>query len=288
MNLLSYLNEIQKAVDYIENNLRSDLTIAEVAHQVNFSAHHFHRIFKTFVGESLGDYIRRRRLTNAAQLLRDNNYRIIDIASEYGFSSQESFTRAFQKMFGVTPGQYRRKNERLLLKEKPRLTSSILKHLEGGSFMKPRIVEKPSFTVVGLKCTSTLKENHIPELWNEFIPRIREIQNQANQNVTIGLCEFCMNPYDDEFTYMACTPVINVKEVPDGMEVKTVSAQKYVVVTHKGSVETLGDAYDYIYAIWLPKSGYELAEADDFEWYDERFLGPDHEESEVDIYVPIQ
>ncbi|WP_390627901.1 GyrI-like domain-containing protein [Bacillus litorisediminis] len=62
---------------------------------------------------------------------------------------------------------------------------------------------------------------------------------------------------------------------------------KYVVATHKGRLDTLGDTFDYIYAIWLPKSDYELAEAHDFEIYDECFLGPDHEQSEVDVYIPI-
>jgi AraC family transcriptional regulator len=288
VKILSYLKQIQRAVDYIEENLSNELSITEISQQVNFSMYHFHRIFQSFVGESLTEYIRRRRLTAAAHLLRNTNLRIIDIASEYGFNSQEAFTRAFKKMFGITPGMYRRQKQRLLLKEKPRLTISMLKHFEGGLLMEPRIVIKEGFTVVGMKCSTTLKNNKVPQLWDEFLSRIHEIKNRSDDKVAMGISEFCKNPHDEEFTYVACVPVMRIDEIPEGMVVKTVPRNKYVVVTHKGSLETLGNAYDFIYATWLPKSGYELAEADDFEVYDERFLGPEDEKSEIDIYVPIK
>ncbi len=288
MKSLSYLKEVQRAVDYIEKNLCNELSITEISKQVNFSMYHFHRIFQSFVGESLSEYIRRRRLTAAAHSLRNTNLRIIDIASEYGFNSQESFTRAFQKMFGITPGLYRKQKQRLLLKEKPRLTISMLKQFEEGLLMEPRIVIKEGFTVVGMKCSTTLKNNKIPQLWDEFLLRIHEIKNRSDDKVAMGISEFCKNPNDEEFTYFACVPVTRIDEIPEGMVIKTVPANKYVVVTHKGSLETLGNTYDFIYATWLPKSGHELAEADDFEVYDERFLGPEDEKSEIDIYIPIK
>jgi AraC family transcriptional regulator len=284
---VEYLKKVQTAIDFIEDNLHNELTLNEIAYKVHFSMHHFHRIFHSFVGESLTEYIRRRRLTKAAHLLRNTQSRILDIAFVSGFNSQEAFTRAFQNMFDITPGQYRNQKQRLLLKEKPRITLSLLVQLEGGLQMHTRIVEKDAMTVIGLPCLTTLKENKIPQLWNKFNQRKQEIKQRVDQHIVMGISEFSSNPYDNPFTYLACVPVKEVLDIPKGMVTKTIPSMKYVVTTHKGRLDTLGDTFDYIYAIWLPKSDYELAEAHDFEIYDERFLGPDHEQSEVDVYIPI-
>jgi len=153
--------------------------------------------------------------------------------------------------------------------------------------MEPKIVFKERFTVVGMQCTTTLKNNKIPQLWDEFLLRIHEIKNRTEGHVTLGISEFCKNPYDEEFTYFACVPVTEIDDIPEGMVAKTVPSNYYAVVTHKGRLETLGHVFDYIYDVWLPQSDYEIAKADDFELYDERFIGPEDEKSEVDIYVSI-
>lgn len=153
--------------------------------------------------------------------------------------------------------------------------------------MEPKIVFKEEFTVVGMKCSTTLKNNKIPQLWDEFLLRIHEIKNRSDDKITLGVSEFCKNPHDEEFTYFACVPVTKIDEIPEGMVAKTIPANYYAVVTHKGSLDTLGHVYDYVYDDWLPQSDYELAKSDDFEVYDERFLGPEDENSEVDIYISI-
>lgn len=63
---------------------------------------------------------------------------------------------------------------------------------------------------------------------------------------------------------------------------------KYAKFVHRGSIETLLETYRYIWGVWFPKSGYELADRDDFERYTDKFLGPFHEGSEILIYFPIR
>ncbi|MBO8163903.1 MAG: GyrI-like domain-containing protein [Brevibacillus sp.] len=148
---------------------------------------------------------------------------------------------------------------------------------------------KDAFTVVGLTCSTTLNESKIPALWEEFTSRVGEIKNRISPNIMLGISEFSANPEHEAFTYMACVLVNNVDEIPEGMLCKTIPKREYVVVTHKGKVETLGGTIDFIYDTWLPKSEYALMESEDFEVYeDERFMGADNEESEVDIFIPIQ
>ncbi|WP_161785195.1 GyrI-like domain-containing protein [Brevibacillus borstelensis] len=141
---------------------------------------------------------------------------------------------------------------------------------------------------VGRADAATLASNRVPALWEEFLRRVNEIHDRTSPNISMGISEFSQNHLDEEFVCMACVPVNRFASIPEGMVCKTIPTMQYVVVTHKGKLPTLGNAFDYIYTTWLPNSGYDLVEADDFEVYGERFLGPENEDSEVDIYIPIK
>ena len=99
---------IQKTIHWIESHLHEQISTNDIDEVTGFSKYHFHRIFQTSVGMSVSEYIRMRRLANAASTLLNTDERIIDIAFYYQFESQESFTRAFKKKYGLPPGQYRK------------------------------------------------------------------------------------------------------------------------------------------------------------------------------------
>ncbi|MBN6188281.1 helix-turn-helix domain-containing protein [Aneurinibacillus sp. BA2021] len=99
---------IKKIILYVEENLHEPLTLENIAAQSNFSKYHFHRIFQSTVGMKVTEYVRLRRLANASSALLYTSERILDIALYYQFESQESFTRAFKKIYKLPPGKYRR------------------------------------------------------------------------------------------------------------------------------------------------------------------------------------
>lgn len=103
-----YKEMIKKAIEYIENHLHEELTTERVAFHGAVSMYHFHRIFQSYIGMSVTDYVRKRRLTHAAQALVSTERAVIDIAVQNGFSSQEAFTRAFKRMFQLPPKKYRK------------------------------------------------------------------------------------------------------------------------------------------------------------------------------------
>lgn len=105
---MDHIDRVGAALDYIEEHLREDISLEEIARQAHSSLFWFHRVFALLVGDSLGEYLRKRRLNCAAVELVTTDQRIIDIAVKYGFSSHEAFTRAFSAHFGITPSQYRR------------------------------------------------------------------------------------------------------------------------------------------------------------------------------------
>lgn len=104
MDLLKSMN---RALQYIEENLTHDIDFKEAAKLAFCSEYHFKRMFSFLAGISLSEYIRRRRLTLAAFELKDSHAKVIDIAIKYGYNSPDSFTRAFQNLHGVNPSKAR-------------------------------------------------------------------------------------------------------------------------------------------------------------------------------------
>ncbi|MEK5416624.1 MULTISPECIES: helix-turn-helix domain-containing protein [Paenibacillus] len=117
---------IHNSIEFIENHLEEELNLDRIAKEAGFSKYHFHRLFQKYVGKSLAEYIRSRRLSSAAQLLLYSEERILDIALLYGFDSQEAFTRAFKGLYALPPAQYR-SQIKLLIQEREELTMSEIK-----------------------------------------------------------------------------------------------------------------------------------------------------------------
>ncbi|MGE5654502.1 MAG: helix-turn-helix transcriptional regulator [Bacillota bacterium] len=105
---MEHVQATRIALDYIERNLREEIRVDDLARAVHFSSSHFPVIFAKVVGCTVAEYIRRRRLAYAAWDLALSSKRILDIALEYRFESQEVFTRAFKRRYGITPGFFRR------------------------------------------------------------------------------------------------------------------------------------------------------------------------------------
>lgn len=99
-----YLRQLQRSLSFIEAHLGEELRIQAIARHAGMSMWHFQRIFSAALGQPLMDYVRRRRLSRAMEVLCSRREGILDIALDSGFRSQEAFTRAFKAMFGVTPG----------------------------------------------------------------------------------------------------------------------------------------------------------------------------------------
>ena len=285
---MSYLAKIQRSIDFIEDHLQEDLSLVQVAKVVAFSPYHFHYVFGTTVGESFKDYIRKRRLTEAAHVLRRTDRGILDIAIDYGFESQESFTRAFKKMFRINPGAYRKAQRIPRYFEKKKISLNELEHRMKGIVLKQKTVNLPEFYVVGLEYIGT-NENlgNITKTWDQFSQRINEVSNRIDPGISFGYCYSTPEMVQEEkMRYVASVKVKDLSSIPEGMVGVKIPAQSYSVFTHKGPIDKIKESYNYIYSAWFPKSGMEPADGPDFEFYDNRFeFGA--ESSELDIYVPV-
>lgn len=102
---------IWRSIEYIESHLKEDLLLEEIAEHVGYSLFHFIRKFNAVVKMSPKDYIMRRKLTEAMKALQEDSVRILDVALDYGFGSHEAFSRAFKRVFNITPQSYKKTNE---------------------------------------------------------------------------------------------------------------------------------------------------------------------------------
>jgi len=141
---MDWVESLNKALDYIEDNLHKNITCSEIAKHVYISSAHLQRSFYCLTGLAIGGYIRNRRLTLAGHELSIENAKVIDVAMKYGYETPESFSKAFRRFHDVTPSQAKRNG--VNLKSYNRLTVKII--MEGGSVMDYRIEKREAFKVV--------------------------------------------------------------------------------------------------------------------------------------------
>ena len=104
---MEYINRLQQAIDYVETHLEDNISVDDMASIACYSRSHFIWLFECATRIGPMEYVRKRRLTEAAAALK-NNPSIMDVALQYNFSSQDAFTRSFHHEFGIPPGMYRK------------------------------------------------------------------------------------------------------------------------------------------------------------------------------------
>lgn len=102
------LQEIQKVIDYIEQNLLEDITLTDVASFFYLNSSFLNQLFKMANGLTITEYIRNRRLSDSARELKETRIRILDLALKYGYNTSEAFTKAFMRIYGFPPSFVRR------------------------------------------------------------------------------------------------------------------------------------------------------------------------------------
>ena len=109
----SWVERIRNVIDYIERNLAEKILVKDIAEKACVSEYHFRRIFSELCGITVGEYIRNRRLSIAAQELSSGTIKVIDAAIKYGYESPDSFARAFARFHGILPSEAKGKGVKL-------------------------------------------------------------------------------------------------------------------------------------------------------------------------------
>ncbi|WP_338461920.1 AraC family transcriptional regulator [Brevibacillus borstelensis] len=286
---MDWLDKMNAALRYIEENLTEDIDFAEVARLACCSRYHFTRMFAFIAGVTLSEYIRRRRLTLAAFELTDKNVRIIDVAIKYGYSSPDSFTRAFQSLHGVTPSEAR--NSGHSLKAYPPMTFHI--SIKGGSSMNYRIVEKEAFRIVGYKKRVPLIYNgvnpEIASMWEALDESKIQLLKQLSTVEPKGLISASTNFSEGRREHGELDHYIGAATTldgPDDLAQLEVPASTWAVFESVGPFpDTLQSIWGRIYSEWFPSASYELAEGPEMLWNENKDIASPTFKSE--IWIPV-
>lgn len=269
---------IQSAVEYIEENLTEELDIGDIAAKAYVSPFHFQRIFSVLCGMTVGDYIRCRRLTLAAQELSSSDIKVIDAAVKYGYDSPDSFARAFAKFHGISPSAAKERGASL----KAFAPLRIKLTLEGGNFMEYKIVEKASFTVVGVSRSfnSDTSYREIPKFWQEYM-------SSGEKRKVCGQFGICLESDGKNFDYLIADIYKPWEEVPEGCITRVIPEGTWAVFPCRGALpKALQDVNTQIWSEWLPNCrDYKLGGNYDIEMYTKP--ADDPKDNYCEIWVPV-
>lgn len=275
----SWAEGIQSAIQYMEEHLTEEIDIKDVAAKAYVSEFHFQRIFGALCGFTVGEYIRKRRLTLAALELANSDMKVIDVAVKYGYDSPDSFTRAFTKFHGITPSAAREAGASLqsFAPLKIKLT------LEGGTMMDYKIVEKAAFTVMGRVRSFNAETSYeeIPKFWDEHMA-------DGGKEVVCGMYGVCMDSNGKNFEYLIADNYIPWNDVPEGYVTRVLPAGTWAVFPCRGALpEALQDVNTKIWNEWLPSCReYKLGGNYNIEMYTPPCEKPEDNYSE--IWVPVE
>lgn len=286
---MQHLKVINQAIKFIEDNLYEPITVLDVAKSASYSYYHFHRFFYLTMNETIGNYIRSRRLTQAAYDLVHSKRSIISIGLSLGFQTPESFTRAFKKRYLMTPSAYRKQGLDILIGNKPSLQNV---ELRVSYRVEPDIVNLPAATIVGKRFSASQIKDGYVDVWRLFN---KEFRQDFPKSDLCGIFELNKSfPNPNTFNLESESGVfIGADRSPKGLvsekyDTKILEGGKYAKFTYIGAIDNLLQFYIYIWGEWSINSKYELDNREDFELYTERFIGEDDIRSEIDIYVPIK
>lgn len=282
---MEWLDRLNQAIGYIEDNLDQEIDYAHLARIACCSTFHFQRMFSYIANVPLSEYIRRRRMSTAAFELQNSHIKIIDLSLKYGYESPTAFNRAFQSVHGISPSAAR--EEGAALKAFPRISFQI--KIKGEVEMNYRIEKREEFRVVGVKehLDMTAEEcmERVPQFWAEtFQNGMFDVVCKLSDQEPCGVLGIstCMNGKDFDY-YIACA---TDKEAPKNTVEYVIPAATWAIFECIGPMpQAIQELQKRVITEWLPTSGYEYADAPDIEVYPEGdTLSPDYK---TEIWLPV-
>lgn len=280
---IKYEQRIFYVQDYICNNINEELNLEKLARISNFSSFHFHRIFKSITGETIYDFIQRIRLEKAcSMLLSDQNMKIIHIAMNYGFSTPSSFSKAFKKQYHMTPTQYRRC--KILNKSKngthnsscgkeiiPAIGYFSDKELEKlyhwRKNMNVKVEILPEYRIAYMRQIGPYGAGNIQLMQKLKLWAItRDLLNVSS--IILGIAHD-----DPEITspekcrYDACLVIPDDYKPENCVNESKLSGGKYAIFPVEHTSEAIANAWEKIFSVWLPESGFQIDDRPVFERY---------------------
>jgi len=281
---MRWLNRFKESLEYSEDNLHGDIDHNIVAQKTCLSKFYYYRMFRIVTGLTLGEYIRNRRMSLAAKDLKKSDLRIIDIAIDYGYGSQEAFSRAFKSVHGISPSQAKKPG--INLKAYPPISFQL--QLKGDVEMDYKILKKDKIKLIGesRKVSTEGGQNlkQIPLFWTEVMKdgtfdEILKLTESETYDGSFGICmEFDTEGSEFEYIIGVASPKKSAK-----FSNRTVPAGTYAVFGPV-SLDDIQPLWKRIFSEWLPATDYEIANGPQVEYY------PNNEDDKCtcEVWIPVK
>ncbi|MSU30635.1 AraC family transcriptional regulator [Staphylococcus sp. McC-251-APC-3A2] len=257
------LKQLNDSIDYIDENLTTNLSLLDVSNFVGLPEQHYRNLFIFLSGMSLSEYIKKRKLYFANKDLL-NKSSVTNVAIKYGYSV-DGFTRAFKSWSGYLPSQI---YENQILISFPKLSFSI--NIKGGIDMKTRIVEQPSFNIVGVQKRVSMQfegvndeivnlADSITDSQKKEMYNLQDIEPKKIVNVSYNADENFIKE-EGYLTHMVGV-LTTQNNISKQLDVVNINESKWVVFENEGKFpKVLQDTYAKIYSEWLPDTEYKVSD----------------------------
>lgn len=257
------LERLNEAMARIEDDLEGEVDVKVLARIAGTSEYHLRRMFSALAGIPLSEYVRRRRLTKAANEVLSGQKSLLDIAVKWGYGSNEAFARAFKAMHKIGPQEARASKK--ALQSQQILTFRLV--VEGSTSMEYRVVEKDAFRVVGRGTRVPLVHLGMNPAIVEFVKGIGmptlDRMKALSDGEPAGMLALTFNQEGVEEGAMLdyFQGVVTSQEAPEDMETLEVPANTWAVFTAAGPYpETIQYMWRDVYTQWFPSNSYESVE----------------------------
>ncbi len=273
-----YIRRINNALEFIEQHLDENIRLEDVARVSHFSSFHFHRLFHGIVGETVNDYIIRKRMERAARrLVYQTDLSVTEIAEMGGFSSSANFAKSFKLYFGVSATELRNPHKRQNSKIgklyrkygkafKPQdlypqfVTNSgvfdpdKLKEL----LMKVKVEERPQQKIAYISSPGGYNLDSVYATWDKILNWAKNKGVDTNIDKCLALCHD--NPSitpEDKCRYDVAVIVNNDVDVNEPCKQSMIPAGKYAVAYYKDEAAKINNFMTEVCSQWFPDSGFE-------------------------------
>lgn len=278
-----YESRLHRVLAHIDEHLDKPLDLKALAAVAHFSPFHFHRVFGAWMGETVGDYLRRRRVEVAARrLVAQPRTKILNIALSVGFGSAEAFTRAFKGRFSCSPTAWRAQqssrhgedgnpgqanSKESQATHAPFTQHALSRNRNKETAMQVTIVDRQPATVAYLRHLGPYGES-VARFWQETYVPWAAMNRLGADHARYGIS------YDDpsitapeQCRYDACAEVAPDFVAAGGAFKATIPGGKYAVLRFRGTVDQIGEAWAALLRDWLPSSGMQLDARPCFEYF---------------------
>lgn len=292
---------ILQAIDYIESNLKQPLSVPALSREAGYSLYHFIRLFQGVTGLTPGDYMARRRISEAARDILSRPQRTFhDISLDYSYNDYETFTRAFKRLLRTTPTQVRHKSNPDIPLLLHRIQPTDLPHWSSQMGATPDLIELGEIRLQGPFITVTQDQSVIGEAWRQLFHSLSGIPDRKLPEQYYQLGYWPDNYEDNGISFHIACELNASTTVHAGTALQTSSGQsganlpirtlppaRYLRFKHQGPSAEVSSTYKYIYGAFLPRTEYRLNLSYEFEYYGQDYLGPHHPDSISEIYIPL-